>query len=220
MQAKLRGTPAASDFTELGIWFAQHEQYACAANAFATSLQADPQQRDYAHVAFMFGSALYFSEDATEGIPAMQEAERLGYRDEKVHAVLAAALDSTGARADAEAEWRQALALNPESTSELDALAEDLAEDGNAKAVIETLDQPRLAAQRSAELALKLASAYAKTGQVERAAAVLQDAFNTWPRSVDVATALAKALEQLGRKDEAATVVQLIRIRKASPSGP
>lgn len=211
LQAKLRGSPAAGDYTELGIWFAQHQQFDCAADAFGSSLQADPRQRDYPHVVFMFGSSLYLAGDLKEAIPSLQQAEQLGYRDDKIHVILATALDSTGARSDAEAEWRQALAFNPESTLALDALSNDLAADGDVKGVIAALDQPRLAAQRSATQARNLASAYAKSGQLERAANVLQDALNTWPDASDVATALADVLKQLGRTDEAAAVLELMR---------
>jgi tetratricopeptide (TPR) repeat protein len=217
MQAKLRATPAASDYTDLGMWFAEHQQYACAANAFGSSLQADPRQPDFPRVAFMFGSALYLAGDTKEAIPSLQEAERLGYRDEKIHVILANALDAldaADARAEAAAEWRQALEFDPESTAALDALSNDLIADSDFKGVAEALDQPRLEGQRSAQQAVNLGVAYAKAGQVERAAQVLQDGFNTWPNSMELAKELADVLTQLGRKNEAAAVLRVAQAAK------
>src|ERR1017187_5717158 len=81
MKAQLRDKPNAAAFADLGVWFAGRQQYDCAANAFATSLQMEPNQPDLAHVAFMFGVSLYFSGDAKEGIAALQQAEQLGFQD-------------------------------------------------------------------------------------------------------------------------------------------
>lgn len=214
MRATLRGAPSAEDFTTLGIWFAAHQQYGCAANAFGSSLQADPRQHDYPHIAFMFGSALYFDGDLNDAIPSLRQAEQLGYRDPKLHVILAAALDATAARADAEAEWRAALDFDPESTPALDALSADLLADGDNKAVIEVLDQPRLQAQRSPQQAMHLGTAFAHTAQLDRAIAVLQDALNTWPDAIDLAQQLADLLQHSGRTDEAAAVLQLARARQ------
>lgn len=211
--AKISGTPTAADYLEAGVWFADRQQYDCAANAFGASLQADPHQREYPRVAFMFGSALYFAGDIKEAIPSLQAAEQLGYRDEKIHIILATALDSSGPRADAESEWRLALAFDPELTSALDALSTDLIADADYNAAIAVLDQPRLEAQRTAQQAANLATAYAKTGKPNRAIAILQDALNTWPDSAELAKQLADTLTRQGRQQEAARVLQLAQSR-------
>ncbi len=214
LRSTLRDQPGAPVYNDLGVWFADHQQYDCAATAFGSSLQADPQQRDLPHVVFMFGSALYLSGDIKEAIPSLREAERLGYRDEKIHAILASALDAKPSRPEAEAEWRQALEFDPDSTSALDALSADLLADGDYKGVIETLDQPRLAGQRSAQQTLNLATTYLKTGKLDRAAVILQDGLNTHPDSVEIAQQLAAVLTQLGREEEAAAVLQLAQARQ------
>lgn len=212
--SKVNGAPTAADYLDAGVWFADHQQYECAANAFGASLQADPHQREYPRVAFMFGSALYFAGDIKEAIESLQAAEQIGYRDERLYILLATAFDSTGARADAEAEWRQAIAFDPELTSALDALSTDLCADADYGGVIAALDQPRLEAQRTALQAANLATAYAKTGKPDRAIAVLQDALNTWPDSIDIAKQLAETLSLQGRKEEAARVLELAQSRK------
>jgi Flp pilus assembly protein TadD len=216
MKSHLLGEPDAAAFTDLGVWFAEQKNYACAANAFASSLQKDPNQKDVGHIAFMFGVSLYYSNDAKEAIPALQEAEKLGYRDIKIHLILAEALDASHATADAEAEWRAALEVDPEYTSALDNLSADLLVDGNFKGVIDLLDTPRLQPQRTPQQCLNLAAAYAKSGKVEDAARVLRDGLNTAPDSVLLAEALADTLNQLGRRDEATAVVEVVHARQVN----
>jgi Flp pilus assembly protein TadD len=214
MKAKLGDKPTAAVLNDLGVWFASHEQYACAANAFGSSLQADAAQPDLPHVVFEFGASLYLSGDTKEAIPSLQEAEKLGYRDGKIHVILATALDSTHAGAEAEAEWRKALEFDPDNAAALDALSSDLLADGDYKGVIELLERPRLAAWRSAQQTINLGAAYVKTAKPEDAVRVLQDGLNTNPDSFEVAQQLASVLVDLNRKDEAAMVLQLAQARK------
>lgn len=219
LQARLRTAPTAAVFNELGNWFGQHEDFACAADAFGSSLQADPKQRGLAGVIFLFGSALYFSGDAKEAIPALRQAEQLGYNDDRIHLILGAALDArpdarrdTGpdaavSRAEADAEWRQALAFDPESTAALDALSSDLLADRDVKGVVEALEQPRLLGQRSTQQALNLARAYEGNGKPGEALRVVQDAFNTYPDSAEIAHELADLLRASGRAEQADAVL-------------
>jgi len=209
MKAQLLDKPDAGVYTDLGIWFANQKNYACASDAFGTSLQMDPNQKNVAHVAFMFGVSLYFQGDVQEAIPALQEAEKLGYQDNQLHVVLATALDSTHATADAEAEWRRALDVDPELSSALDALSTDLILEKNFEGVIAALEVPRLLGQRTPRQTLNLGTAYAAFGQLEKAAAVLRDGLNTAPDSVAIANQLARVLVELDRKDEAVTVLEL-----------
>lgn len=209
MKARFLDNPDAAAYNDLGVWFADQKNYSCAADAFATSLQMDPQQKDLAHVAFMFGVSLYLQGDAEEAIPALQEAEKLGYADNQLHIILATALDSTHSTADAEAEWRAALDVDPELSTALDALSTDLLVEKNFQGVIAALEVPRLQGQRTPRQTLNLGTAYAAFGQLERAAAVLRDGLNTTPDSVAIASQLARVLVDLNRKDEALTVLEL-----------
>jgi len=209
LKARFAGKPDAAAYTDLGVWFADQKNYACATDAFATSLQMDPNQKDLAHVAFMLGVSLYFQGDAKEAIPALQEAEQLGYKDNKLHVILATALDGEHSTKEAEDEWRAALDVDPELSSALDALSNDLLLDRDFKGVIAALEVPRLLGQRTARQSLNLGAAYASTGQLEKAAAVLRDGLNTSPDSVAIANQLARVLVELNRKDEAVTVLEL-----------
>jgi Flp pilus assembly protein TadD len=213
MKAKLQDKPSAAVFNELGVWFAEKEQYACAANAFATSLQKDPEQPDAAHVVFMFGVSLYFSGDTKEAIAALQQAEQLGSNDLKIHTILATALDSTHETAGAASEWRAALAFDPESSTALDSLSNDLLLANDFQGTIEALETPRLLGQRTEQQSANLAAAYTKTGKPDEAARVLREGLNTSPDSLSLVHQLAEVLVQLGRLDETATALELALAR-------
>ena len=209
MKAQFADKPNAAAYNDLGVWFAGQKQYACAADAFATSLQMDPGQKDLPHIAFMFGVALYFSGNQKDSIGALQEAEQLGYRDIKLHIILATALDAAHEIKEAENEWREALKFDPELSTALDALSNELLADADFKGIIATLEQPRLLGQRTPQQSLNLAAAYAGVGSEEKAAVVLRDGLNTSPDSLTLANQLAEALVQLKRPDEARTVLEL-----------
>ena len=215
MKARFAGKPDISALNDLGVWFGDQKNYNCAAVAFATSLQMDPKQKDMPHIAFMFGASLYLAEDTKEAIPALQAAEKFGYRDIKLHLILAEALDGTHATAEAEEEWRAALEIDPEYSDALDKLSSDLIRDKNYKGVIELLDTPRLTPQRTVEQCLNLDTAYAGEGKLSDSARVLRDGVNTYPDSLPLAERLADVLTQMGKKDEAAQVLEIARARRA-----
>ena len=209
MKALFQGKPNAAAYTDLGVWFANQKNYACATDSFATSLQMDPAQKDLAHVAFMLGVSLYFQNDAKEAIPALQEAEQLGYKDNQLHVILASALEGEHSTKEAEAEWRAALDVDPELSTALDALSADLLLDKDFHGIIASLEVPRLLGQRTARQSMNLGAAYASTGQLDKAAAVLRDGLNTSPDSAAIANQLATVLVELNRTDEAVTALEL-----------
>ena len=209
MKDRLLNSPTADDYADLGLWFAGHEQYGCAADAYATSLHTDPNQKNATRVIFMFGSSLYLSGDPQEAVPALREAERQGYKDNRIHLILAAALDATQDSAGAEAEWRTALDFDPEITAALDALSTDLANDANYASVIELLDKPRVQPQRTPTQCVNLALAYSRTGKSVQAIEVLRSGLNTAPDSAAIAGQLAGLLILVGRDEEAASLLEL-----------
>ena len=209
MKAQLQGKPGAVALKDLGVWFADNKQYACAADAFASSLQTDPNQKDVGHIAFMFGVSLDLSGDMKEAIGALQEAEQLGYRDINLHLLLAAALDASQAVKEAENEWRAALQMDPEYTAALDALSNDLLRDGDFNGVIALLEVPRLKGQRTPLQSMNLAAAYEGLGKLDEARNVLRDGLNTASDSLPLANELAKVLIALNDRAGAGTVLYL-----------
>jgi predicted Zn-dependent protease len=206
--------PTTEQMNKIASWFAEHEQYGCAADVFAASLQSDPNQSDGRHIVFMFGAALYLSGDAKEAIPVLQQAESLGHRDQRLNLMLAQALDAQHATADAEDEWRKALAFDPESASILEALSDDLLSENKFAEVIAAVDVRRLVPFRTPHLALNLAAAYEKTQKLDAAERVLRDAYNSNPDSMEIANELASVLTQLNRKAEADLVLKLAHVRQ------
>jgi tetratricopeptide (TPR) repeat protein len=214
MKARFSGKADPTALNDLGAWFGEHDNYTCAAEAFATSLQMDPKQKDMPHVAFMFGASLYYAGDAKEAIPALQASEQSGYNEIKLHLLLARAQDDAHARPEAETEWRSALDIDPEYSYALDNLSDDLLADHDGKGAIELLDKPRLVPQRTVHQAMNLGTAYTLEGKREDAERILRDALNTYPDAVELASQLADVLTQSGKKAEAEAVLRIVKERK------
>ena len=210
MKAALAGHPTADTFADLGIFLANQKQYACAAYAFATSLKMKPES---ANVLFMFGTSLFFSGHAEEAVAPLQAAEQMEGGNLKTHLLLAAVFDQVHRSNEAEAEWRAALGIDPESTEALDGLAQDLVLDQKFAETIELLENPRAARLRTAAQSLNLGIAYAGAGQTGQAIDALRDGLNTTPESTAIANELADVLQQAGRTDDAVAVLALVRER-------
>jgi tetratricopeptide (TPR) repeat protein len=219
MKEKFTGKPDTTALNDLGSWFGEQKNYSCAVKAFATSLQMDPKQKEMPYIAFMFGASLYLGGDTKDAIAALQESEKFGYHDIKLHLLLADALDSTHATAEAEAEWSAALEIDPEHSDALDNLSNDLMTNSNYKAVIDLLDTPRLAPLRTVPQCENLGLALAKAGKLEESARVLRDAVNTYPDCLPLARQLSDVLIQTGHQEEAAKVLEIARARQAVSSG-
>ncbi len=206
MRSSLHGHPTAETFADLGIWFGEQKKYACAADAFAASLRIQPNS---ANVAFMFGASLYLSGNVVDAIAVLQESEEIDPRNPKLHPVLAAAFDEVHQTEKAEAEWRTALAMDPESSDALDALSRDLILDGNSSETIALLENPIIRGQRTVEQSLNLGLAYARSAKPEEAVRVLRDGLNTSPDSLALANELADLLVQLDQPEQASSVLSL-----------
>jgi tetratricopeptide (TPR) repeat protein len=215
MKARFTGQPDPAALNDLGAWFGEHNNFTCAAEAFATSLQMDPKQKEMPHVAFMFGASLYYAGDVKEAISALRVSEQTGYNELKLHLLLARALDDVHSSSEAEAEWRAALDIDPEYTYALDSLSDDLLADNNNRGVIELLDTPRVIPQRTVHQAMNLGKAYALDGKLPDAERVLRDALNTYPDSFELANQLAAVLTQAGKTAEAEAVLRIESQRHA-----
>jgi len=213
MRSRLAGKPTADALNDLGVWFANRRQYACAAQAFATSLQTHPQQPPFRKVIFMFGASLFYSGDTKEAAEALEEAERVGYRDDKLYAMLATALDAQHETEKAEAQWKLALDFDPESAMALDALSNDMMALRQFDDLVALLTQRRLRPFRSEQQVQNLGFAYVQLGRAQDAAKVLEDGLNTYPESAPIADQLVLVLIGLHRDAEAALV------RELEPSG-
>jgi tetratricopeptide (TPR) repeat protein len=220
MKEKLKNNPGAEDYNSLGIWYGGQEQYSCAAEAFATSFQMDPNQKHAGDIAFMYGESLYLTGDVKGAITEFKLAEQHDFPSITLHLMLAAAYDHLQVTSSAESEWNAALALDMESSDALDGLSNDLISDNNYPATITLLENPIVSGQRTAVQSLNLALAYTKTAKPEEAAKVLRDGLNNSPGSIPLANALADVLVKLGRSKEAATARDLAPAQQPGDPDP
>jgi Flp pilus assembly protein TadD len=207
LQAKFRAAqakPTAALYNELGIWYASHQQYDCATDALGQSLQLEPSQPDLAHVAFMFGASLFLGGQTNDAVTALQEVEKMGYRNITLHLMLAQGLDTQHQLAEAEKEWRAAIDIDWENSPALDGLSADLLADNDFAAVIQLLEDPKIVSQRTAAQSLNLGRAYALSGKLDQAARVLMDGLNTTPDSQPLARELNEVGKQLRQTIESA----------------
>lgn len=204
MKARLESTPDADAYAGLGKWFGDRRQFECAAQAFANAVKLQP---DSAPLAYMLGLSLYSAGDAQGALAPLRRAARLNPADARPHLVLGSAFDRISQGADAEREWRIALAIDPGSAAALDGLSGDLLDDKDYAATIALLEQPAHRDQRSAQQSLNLGMAYAKTLQLHEASTVLRAGLDAWPDSVPLANELAVVLMLLERPEDADKVL-------------
>jgi Flp pilus assembly protein TadD len=201
LQAKLRSTHSVDIYVELGKWFENNRQFACASDAFRQAVKLQP---DSAHLAYMLGESLYNAGEVDEAIPPLQESVRLDPTIIQAHLTLGGSLDRIQRIPEAEAQWRAALALDSRSDPALDGLAKDLIEGKDFTAVIALLGAAPLSPERSVNLAM----AYTRTGRLDDASRVLLAAHDADPTSLIVSSALAGALVMQSRKQEAEDILQ------------
>ena len=206
MKARLENHPTADDYTDLGVYFAKNEQYACAVPAFAASLNLN---RDAPDVTFMFGASLLMSGNAEDAVPPLQVAEQVEPYNIKVHLLLASAFEQLNQASNAEEEWRAALRIDPASSSALDHLSTRLVASHDYSGAITLLASPIISGERTATQSLNLGVVYAAIGKLNDAESVLRDGLNTSPDSLPIANALADVLLQLAKRDEAIMVLDL-----------
>lgn len=200
ISARLQSHPTAEAYADLGKWFGEKRQFHCAVNAFASAARLDPQS---ASLAYLWGLSLYSAGDDSAALRPLRHAAELDSSDIRPHLALAAALDRLKKTADAEAEWRRALAVDADSTTALDGLSQDLVNQKDHSSVIALLDKPASSRERSPLQSLNLGIAFAGVAKLDDAARVLREGLNTAPDSLPIADELAVVLMLLSRDEEA-----------------
>jgi len=206
MKAQFQSKPTAEAYSSLGAWFGDRKQFACAAEAYANAAKLQP---DSADLAYMLGLSFFSAGQLQKAADPLRRAERLDPSDVRSFLALGAALEQMKRIADAKAEWRAALAIDPDSEAALDSLSHDLILDKNYTAVLALLGKPARSGKRSSQQNLNLGMAYAKTGQLGEAAKVLREGLNTAPESLPLANELSVVLVLLSRVDEAIAVLDI-----------
>ncbi len=213
LEAKLQHSPNLETHTQLGDWFTKHQQYGCAADAFAAALKLQPGS---ARLNYLYGQSLYNSGSAEAALVPLRQAVQLAPNAVEDRLALAAALDRTQNPHDAELQWKAALDADPHSTAAvhgaalhslaLNGLTKDMLAEKNPGWIIALLGATPT--QLNPELTVILARAYGDSGRLEDASKLLRPAAQANPSSVPLANALAGVLVMQSRKQEAEDLLQ------------
>jgi tetratricopeptide (TPR) repeat protein len=182
MAADLRAHPTTANAIQLGGWFASHKQFQCAVETFQNALKADP---DSAQLNYLEALALVGTGRPGAAIPPLQESLRLQPDVLKPHLLLATVEEQSGHPGQADAEWRKALAIDPQSEVALEGLSVSLLARKDYIGVIGLLQH----APRTETLTLHLAEALEALKYVDGANDVLLEAMKLAPDSLPLANA-------------------------------
>ncbi len=206
LSARLKAQPTSENYAAVGNWFADKKRFDCAAGAFASAFQ---RQSNSPSLAYLWGLSLYSAGHDDQAMTALNRAKQLDHNDIRPHLVLAAIMDRLKKTTDAEAEWRAALAIDPDSATALDSLSQDLLDQKDYAAVIALLGKPAASRIQTPQQSLNLGVAYVGTAQLDAAAKALREGLNNNPDSLPIADKLALVLMLHGRDQEAFAVLEL-----------
>ncbi len=203
LQARMRSHPDAGAFVELGTWFGDRHQYACAIQAYRDALKFDPKSPQ---LQYLIGLTLYFSDHAEEAVAPLRQSIGLSPEVLKPHLILGAALDQLHRGDEARAEWLAALKIDPRSVIAVDGLSKNLTAAGDFASVIAMLRSP--SAPKDEKLTIDLATALSRSGMMDDAVNLLTEALVKTPSSLPLSNALVSLLIQETHFTEAAKVAE------------
>jgi len=208
----IRTNPSAQNYAALAKWFGDHQYFACAAESFHHARALEP---DSARYAWLEGISLMGAGHVQAALEPLQQAVQLDPRLTDAHLALGTALERLNRRTEADAQWRAALGLDPESAKALEHLSADLLADHQYASAVALLQPISGTTRLAPQLALNLSAAYTHTGMVDQAITLLSAALRDDPASLPLLNSLADALLLENRASEA---VQLLA--KAASGNP
>jgi len=185
IRTKLHSNASASTYAELGSWYGDHKQFACAAEAYESALKLRPGS---SRLSYLLGLSLFSGGHSDAAVRPLQESIEIAPNVLKPHLILAAALEKLERKAEAKAEWQAALKIDPHSASALDGLARNLLDENKAAEVVDLL-APTPADE---SLILDLAQAYQRLKRFEDASQLLTRSLGSRPSSVTLSNMLAR----------------------------
>jgi tetratricopeptide (TPR) repeat protein len=210
LRAQIATHPTAENYAKLGKWFADHKRFSCAATEFAAAFRRKPESASYA---YLLGLSIHSAGDEKGATTALKRATELDTNDVRPHLLLATIYDKQNQAADAEAEYRAALSIDPNSSAALDALSGDFVERKDYGSVIALLDKPDSTVTRTSLQSLNLGIAYAGEARLDDATRVLREGLNDDPDSLAIADELAVVLMLHGREKEAYALLDSVLAR-------
>jgi Flp pilus assembly protein TadD len=201
LEAKLRTHPTGALWAELGNWFGEHQQFSCAASAFHSGLRLAPKSDQ---LNYLFGLSLYQSGKLQDAVEPLRRSIQLNASVARPHLLLASVYVRLNQTADAEAEWRAALAIDPTSNMALEGLCAALTAQQKFDQVITLLRSAPL----DEDLTLELAAAYTRVGLPVQAVDAVNQGLQHYPGSVKLSTAEVTLLTKIARTLDAERLAQ------------
>ncbi|HEY6447441.1 MAG TPA: tetratricopeptide repeat protein [Acidobacteriaceae bacterium] len=183
LEAKVRAHPTAAGWAELGNWFGGQKNFACAAQALQSAVRLEPRS---AQLTYLLGLAYYEQGKFDDAVAPLQRSAAADGTALKPHLLLGSVYVHVSRLAEAEAQWRAALAIDPKSAMALDGLSDALMDQQKFDAVIALLRSAPL----DEKLTLELAAAYSQAGLPVQAVDTVSKAMKTYPDSVPLANTL------------------------------
>src|SRR3984885_12626537 len=109
LEVKIHAHADAPTYTQLGMWFGDHNQYDCATEAFRTALKFEPGS---AQLYYLVGLSLYSSGQTEEAVSALQQSIKLNDAL-KPHLLLGAAFNQLHRSAEAKVDRQPVVELDP-----------------------------------------------------------------------------------------------------------
>jgi tetratricopeptide (TPR) repeat protein len=190
LETKAHAHPDAAVYTDLGMWFGDRQEYGCAIDAFRAALKFEPES---ARLNYLVGLSLFSSGHPDQAVASLQESIRIVPDNLKARLILGATLAQLHRNDEAKTQWAAALKIDPHSMEALDFLSKMLVAEGDYGGTIALLRSASL----DENLALRLAFAYEKMGNLEGARDVLKAALLKKPASLALADALETILVKL-----------------------
>lgn len=193
---ELRIHPSPQSSVTLGNWYAEHQQFECAAEVFSNALKAYPTS---AKLHYLQGLALVDGGHRDQAISAIQEAERLEPGVVKPHLLLGHLYYEAGRPENAEVEWKKALMIDPVSIPALEDLSAVLLARHDYKDTVSLLEH----APRTETLTINLAKAMKESNDMEGVSRVLSVGVRQFPDSMPLTDSMTLFLVQQHRYDDA-----------------
>ncbi len=201
LTARLRAHPTAEIALALGNWFAEHQQFPCAAETFHAGLKIDPQS---AQLHYLYALTLLAQKQPAPAVPELQASIRIDPAALKPHLVLASIYEGAGRHDAAAGEWQKALTIDPKNEQAIDGLSSDLMDAQDYRGAAALL----YSAPRTEKLSIRLAQAFGLLNEIDLAHEVLAQAIELHPDSVSLARAMAVVLVRQRKFDDAIAVLE------------
>ena len=201
LTAQLRAHPTTEIAIKLGSWYANRQQFDCAAETLRAALKTDPKS---AQLHYLIGLALVEGKRPGEGIPELEKSVALAPEQAQPRLLLGSVYEKAGKREEAEEQWKQVLRIDPKSEMALDALATSLIAREDYAAAVQLLHD----APRTEKLTIKLSQALGLLNYLDEAAAVLNEAMRAEPDSLPLANAMTVVLVKQRKYQEAINLLE------------